>query len=59
MEKNGITQHAFEGGSDYTEPPVNAPRPGKGAALKRHLRRFWWLHLIIFVVVTLVIALPL
>ncbi|KAI9813117.1 MAG: hypothetical protein M1827_004337 [Pycnora praestabilis] len=29
-----------------------------GARLKAHYRRFWWLHLIVFVIVLLVITLP-
>jgi preprotein translocase subunit SecG len=32
-------------------------RPGLGAKLKAHLRRFWWLHVIIFVVCTLILVL--
>ncbi|RDW87468.1 hypothetical protein BP5796_03162 [Coleophoma crateriformis] len=38
----------------YNEP---APRPGVGQKAKRHCARWWWLHLIIFCVVFLIIAL--
>ena len=31
---------------------------GFGAKIKAHFKRFWWLHLIIFIIVVLVIALP-
>lgn len=31
--------------------------PGFGAKVKAHLRRFWWLHLFIFVACTLIIVL--
>ena len=34
-------------------------KPTLAARLKAHLRRFWWLHLIIFICVTLLIVLPL
>ncbi|KAM3565860.1 hypothetical protein ARSEF4850_001171 [Beauveria asiatica] len=34
-----------------------APQPGKKAAIKRHCQRFWWLHLIIFVLVTVFVVL--
>lgn len=31
--------------------PVPSDRRSKKAALKSHCKRFWWLHLIIFLVV--------
>lgn len=34
-------------------------KPTVAARLKAHLRRFWWLHLIIFICATLLIVLPL
>ena len=45
---------------DYTSPPVTAngatpqKKPNK---FKEHFRRTWWIHLIIFVVSTLLISL--
>lgn len=35
-----------------------APKRGFGARMSAHCKRFWWLHLIIFIIVVLVIALP-
>lgn len=32
-------------------------KPGFGARLTAHYKRFWWLHLIIFIACTLIIAL--
>lgn len=37
---------------DSTGPPQ-----GFGAKLKAHLKKFWWLHLIIFIASTLIIVL--
>ena len=34
-----------------------AKSPGFGAKLKAHLKKFWWLHLIIFISCTLIIVL--
>ncbi|MCJ1361358.1 hypothetical protein MMC16_000456 [Acarospora aff. strigata] len=58
MEKNEVTQHATER-SSMSESPSNPPKGRIGAKAKRHCQRFWWLHLIIFIVVLLVITLPL
>jgi cytoskeletal protein RodZ len=33
-------------------------KPAFGQKVKRHCHRFWWLHVIIFVVVVLVVTLP-
>ncbi|KAJ2976990.1 hypothetical protein NQ176_g4624 [Zarea fungicola] len=35
----------------------NVREPGKKGALKRHCQRFWWLHLIIFIVIAVFIIL--
>ncbi|KAK2807523.1 hypothetical protein FQN50_005391 [Emmonsiellopsis sp. PD_5] len=37
---------------------VEAAKPGFGARLKAHYKKFWWLHLGIFIAVFLVILLP-
>ncbi|OAA73509.1 hypothetical protein ISF_00410 [Cordyceps fumosorosea ARSEF 2679] len=34
-----------------------APQPGKKAAFKRHCQRFWWLHLIIFILIAVLVIL--
>lgn len=57
MDKNEVTHYATER-SDLSETNP-APRRGTGARVKGHIRRFWWLHIVIFVVVVLVISLPL
>jgi len=36
-------------------PPA---RPGFGTNLKRHYKRFWWLHILIFIAIFLIIFLP-
>ena len=45
---------------DYTSPPATAngaaPKK-KESKLKAHFRKTWWIHLIIFVVSTLLISL--
>ena len=33
-------------------------KPGFGQKLKRHYKRFWWVHLIILIIVVLVVTLP-
>ncbi|KAK2592840.1 hypothetical protein QQS21_009443 [Conoideocrella luteorostrata] len=38
--------------NEVTQIENRAVRGGKKAALKNHCKRFWWLHLIIFLVVT-------
>ncbi|KAL3417550.1 hypothetical protein PVAG01_10560 [Phlyctema vagabunda] len=43
--------------SSQIENGNNTARPGFGSKVKRHCARFWWLHLIIFCVVFLLIAL--
>lgn len=35
----------------------NLARGTKGGKFKRHCRRFWWAHLIVFVAITLLVAL--
>jgi len=34
-------------------------KPGLGVRLKAHYKKFWWLHLMIFIACTLIIVLPL
>ena len=34
------------------------PRRSFGQKFARHCTRFWWLHLIIFIIVVLVVVLP-
>lgn len=50
-------------GKTYAQTHVEELRmgrkPGVGARLKVHYKKFWWLHLIIFVACTLIIVLPL
>ena len=41
--------------AEYGVPPT--AKSSSGSAIKRHLRRFWWLHLIIFIICTLIIVL--
>lgn len=45
------------GTSDATMAWTSA-KPGFWARVKAHFKRFWWAHLIVFVIVVLVIALP-
>lgn len=33
-------------------------KPTFGQKFKRHCARFWWLHVIIFIIIVLVITLP-
>jgi len=57
MDKTEVTHHSTET-SDLSETNP-APRRGTGARVKGHIKRFWWLHIGIFVVIVLVISLPL
>ncbi|KAL8671486.1 MAG: hypothetical protein Q9168_004021, partial [Polycauliona sp. 1 TL-2023] len=43
--------------SDIREITHESPTPGFGAKLKTHFKRFWWLHLILFIASTLIIVL--
>lgn len=44
----------------YATADVGAvPKASFGTRMKHHFKRFWWLHLIVFIIVVLVIALPL
>jgi len=43
----------------HVEEVGMGPKPGFGARLKAHYKKFWWFHLLIFVVCTLIIVLPL
>ena len=45
--------------TSVSEPTMPSSSPSFGARVKSHLKRFWWAHLIFFVVCTLVIVLPL
>ena len=48
-----------KGHSSHYEGKGGSPeRLTFGQKVKRHYRKYWWLHLIIFIVVTLVITLP-
>lgn len=40
----------------YSSQPVAAPG-GKKRAIKRHCARFWWLHLIVFILVAVFVIL--
>lgn len=41
-----------EGSNTYSKKPTF------GQKLKRHCARFWWVHVIIFIIVVLVVVLP-
>ncbi len=56
--KDEVTQHISER-SDLSESPRGQATKGKGDRVKAHIKKFWWLHLIIFIIITLVIVLPL
>lgn len=43
--------------NDVTTSEHVAPKDGKKGALKRHCARFWWLHLIIFVLIAVFVIL--
>jgi len=53
MDKNGTIKTEEAGSPVYTQPR------GFGGKLKNHCKRFWWLHLIIFIIGVLVVTLPL
>lgn len=40
-----------------TENGLPVRKPGKMAKMKQHFIKFWWLHLIIFVLLTLTLLL--
>ncbi|KAI9758672.1 MAG: Na+ ATPase [Chaenotheca gracillima] len=44
---------------EHVESPSARGRPGFGTRLMRHYKKFWWLHLIIFIAIFLIITLPL
>ena len=46
-------------GQTHVEELGTPKKPGFGARLKAHYRKYWWLHLIIVIVCSLVIILPL
>ncbi len=43
--------------SHVQEVHNDAVRPSFGAKLKAHFRKWWWLHLIVFIASTLIIVL--
>ena len=54
----GLAEHysntsPTNGHGDYATKPTFKQK------LKRHYRRFWWLHVLIFIAITLIITLPL
>ncbi|KAI7363379.1 hypothetical protein KC336_g21586, partial [Hortaea werneckii] len=53
-EKLGSSGHS-EAAADVATAP---PRRSFGQKFARHCTRFWWLHLIIFIIVVLVVVLP-
>lgn len=46
-------------GQSHVEELGTPKKPGFGARLKAHYKKYWWLHLIIFIICALVIILPL
>ncbi|KAI9804024.1 MAG: hypothetical protein M1833_000305 [Piccolia ochrophora] len=59
-DKAGVNQSTVKADdTSYMEHGHSEKSPGFGTKLKNHFRRFWWLHLIIFIICTLVIVLPL
>ena len=46
-------------GQTHVEELERGRKPGFGARLKAHYKKFWWLHLLIFIACTLIIVLPL
>ncbi|KAI9720411.1 MAG: hypothetical protein M1812_002917 [Candelaria pacifica] len=61
ISKNELTPHASEKDSepDNIEPTGMRPKPSLGSRVKAHYTKFWWLHLLILIAVTLIIVLPL
>ncbi|KAI9757284.1 MAG: hypothetical protein M1835_000660 [Candelina submexicana] len=59
--KNELTQHTSEKDSepDNIEPVGMGTKPSLGSRVKAHYKKFWWLHLLILIAVTLIIVLPL
>ena len=53
-EKRADATYTETAGSDGM--PGRTPPRGFGGKLKNHLRRFWWVHLITFVIGTIVIS---
>lgn len=49
-DEQKIVEH--EGDNTYGK------KPSFGQKLKRHYKRFWWVHLIILVIVVLIVTLP-
>ena len=47
----------FQTQSDVREIGSEGRKQSFGAKLKAHFKRFWWLHLILFIVSTLIIVL--
>jgi len=62
-ETHGSTNYDEKPGAVHTDQVEDSPvkgraaRGGAGSKIKRHCARFWWLHLIIFCVIFLIIAL--
>jgi hypothetical protein len=51
------SEKVFQAEEVETRQPYNAAPAGFGQKTKRHCARFWWLHLIIFCITFLIIAL--
>lgn len=57
-KSGSMSSHEGKGGeTSHIEEIGTTQKPGFGTRLKAHYRRFWWLHLIIFVSATLIIVL--
>lgn len=44
--------------TEVSQMDLPAPKPSVGARIKAHLKKWWWVHVIIAGVVVLVIVLP-
>ena len=58
MSEKALESNYVETNNSTTSPNGAPPRKkGFGSKVKRHCARFWWIHLIIFCVIFLIVAL--
>jgi hypothetical protein len=57
MDSQGSSEKRFQAEEIERRDAYDAAPAGFGQKAKRHCSRFWWLHLIVFCVIFLIVAL--